>query len=209
MTHYSQFKCEVSNFKRKKDGDLELLASSLPYFMSFPFVVGFRSLLLSGVPLLALLMNSLKKLTPINVFLFLSLAVAAVYADSNDESSIAAVLAANEARSIALVAHDLQALDQILAPDFNYTHSGNQQETKATHIGSLESGLRYTKYETSELRANVITPDVITLNGFFDQIKGRGGNMREGKYLFLSVWRRAGDSWQMTSLQSALPPTAK
>lgn len=134
---------------------------------------------------------------------------ASAYAKSNTDATIAAVLAANQARNTALVSHDLKALDNILAPDFNYTHSNNFQETKASHIGSLESGLRYTKYDTSELRANVLTPDVVTLNGIFHQIKGKDGDMKEGKYLFLAVWRRTGKTWQLTSFQSALPPVAK
>jgi hypothetical protein len=94
-------------------------------------------------------------------------------------------------------------------PDFNYTHSNNYQETKATHIGSLENGLHYAKFETSDLRAHVITPNVVTLNGIFDQSKGTNGNMKEGQYLFLAVWCQTGDTWQLTSLQSALPPPKK
>jgi hypothetical protein len=119
------------------------------------------------------------------------------------------VLAANEARNTALVSHDLKALNKILAPDFNYTHSNNFQETKKTHIGSLKDGLRYAKYETSELRVNTLTPDIVTVNGFFDQTKGKDGNMKSGKYLFLAVWRRSGNAWQLTSFQSALPPPVK
>tara|TARA_R110002111_G_scaffold4577_1_gene25256 strand:+ start:512 stop:880 length:369 start_codon:yes stop_codon:yes gene_type:complete len=122
---------------------------------------------------------------------------------------MAAVLEANQARNIALVAHDLNTLERLLAPDFNYTHSTNFQETKATHIGSLEKGLHYAKYETSALRANVITPDVVTLNGIFDQTKGKEGEMKSGQYLFLAVWRRNGNAWQLTSFQSALPPPVK
>ncbi|MEO6002355.1 MAG: nuclear transport factor 2 family protein [Opitutus sp.] len=129
-------------------------------------------------------------------------------AAANDEASIAAVLGLNQARNVALVAHDLKALDRILAPDFNYTHSTNTQETKATHLDSLVKGLLYEKFATSALRAHVITPEVITLNGIFDQIKGKPGNMKEARYLFLAVWRKTGDTWQLTTLQSALPPPA-
>lgn len=134
---------------------------------------------------------------------------ASTYADSKADAAVAAVLAANQSRNAALVAHDLKSLDDILAPDFNYTHSNNFQETKASHIGTLENGLLYTKYDTSELRGNVLTPDVVTLNGIFHQIKGKEGNMKEGKYLFLAVWRRTGKTWRLTSFQSALPPVAK
>jgi ketosteroid isomerase-like protein len=125
---------------------------------------------------------------------------------ASQEDTIAAVLAAHQARSTALVAHDIPALERLLAPDFNYTHSNNMQETKASHIDSLVQGLRYAKYETSELRVNVITPDVVTINGIFTHIKGKDGAMKEGRYLFLAVWRKHGDAWQLTSFQSALPP---
>lgn len=132
--------------------------------------------------------------------------VALSRAASASDSAIAAVIAAEKARGAALVAHDLDALRNLIADDFNYTHSNNHQETKATHIDSLAQGLRYTKFETSALRARLITPDVVTLNGFFDQIKGRDGDMKEGRYLFLAVWRRNGNRWQLTTLQSAQPP---
>lgn len=125
---------------------------------------------------------------------------------STQDDTVAAVLAANQARNTALVAHDLAALDRLLAPDFNYTHSNNMQETKASHLDSLVKGLRYDRYETTELRVNVITPDVVTVNGIFDQIKGKEGAMKAGRYFFLAVWRKHGDTWQITSLQSALPP---
>lgn len=150
-------------------------------------------------------MPQLKTVTLLAVLL--SLATCA-HAGSNADATIAAVLAANEARNAALVGHDLVALEALLAPDFNYTHSNNLQETKASHLGSLRDGLRYTRYETAELRVNVLTPDVVTVNGIFDQIKGRNGDMKEGSYLFLAVWRRAGDTWQLVSFQSALPPPA-
>ncbi len=151
------------------------------------------------------------KLTPtctLLTILLLNLTVCA-YAQPKPDPAIAAVLAANQARNTALVSHDLKALDKILAPDFNYTHSNNFQETKESHIGSLKNGLRYTRYDTSELRAHLLTPDIVTLNGFFDQTKGKDGNLKSGKYLFLAVWRRAGNAWQLTSFQSALPPPAK
>lgn len=141
-------------------------------------------------------------------FLMISLTVCA-FAVAKTDPKIAAVLAANQARNTALVSHDLKALHQILAADFNYTHSNNFQETKESHIGSLEDGLRYTKYVTTELRANIIMPDVVTLNGFFEQTKGKDGKMRSGKYLFLAVWRQTGNVWQLTSFQSALPPPVK
>jgi hypothetical protein len=113
------------------------------------------------------------------IIVFLGL-TASVYANPEAAAAIAAVLAANQARNTALVAHDLEALNRLLASDFNYTQSNSFHETKAMHMGFLKGGLHFSKYETSQLRANVITPDEVTLNGLFEQFKGRDGVMTEG-----------------------------
>jgi ketosteroid isomerase-like protein len=123
------------------------------------------------------------------------------------DDAIAAVLIADKARGTAMLAADMKALGSILADDLNYTHSNDRQETKATHLDSYAQGLRYTRFETSALRAKVITPDVVTLNGIIDQTKGKEGAWKDYHLLFLAVWRKtATGAWQLTSLQTAVPP---
>lgn len=143
---------------------------------------------------------------PLGLLLGLIVVCSPLVRAAAEDDTLVAVLAAHQARNAALVAHDLPALERLLAPDFNYTHSNNRQETKASHLNSLVNGLHYRKYETTALRLNRITPDVVTINGIFDQIKERDGVTTEGRYLFLAVWRRHDETWQLTSLQSALPP---
>jgi len=118
------------------------------------------------------------------------------------------VLAADRARGAALLAADTTTLGSLLAADFNYTHSNSKQETKAAHIESFRQGMRYAKFKTSALRAHVITPEVVTLNGIIEQTKGPVGAMTDLRLLFLAVWRKTSDHWQLTTLQTAVPPAS-
>ena len=119
-----------------------------------------------------------------------------------------AVKAADLARGAALRSADTNALNKILADDFKYTHSNGFLETKTTHIKSFIDGLKYSRFQTSDVVAHVITPEVVVLNGKIDQSKGTGGKMTDFKLLFHSVWRKKGNDWQIVSLQTALPPAA-
>jgi ketosteroid isomerase-like protein len=117
-----------------------------------------------------------------------------------------AVKAADLARGAALRSADTNALNTILADDFKYTHSNGYLETKAIHIKSFIEGLRYSRFQTTNVVAHVITPDVVVLNGMLDQSKGKDGKMTDYKLLFHSVWRKKGSDWQIASLQTAAPP---
>jgi hypothetical protein len=120
----------------------------------------------------------------------------------------AAAKAADLARGVALRAADTNALSKILADDFKYTHSNGYLESKAIHIKSFVDGMRYSRFETTNVVAHVITPDVVVLNGVIDQSKGVGGKMTDYHLLFHSVWRKNGTAWQIASLQTAAPPAA-
>ena len=117
-----------------------------------------------------------------------------------------AVKTADLARGAALRSADTNALNKILADDFKYTHSNGYLETKAIHMKSFIDGLRYSRFETTDVTAHVITPDVVVLNGKIDQSKGTRGKMTDFKLLFHSVWRKKGNDWQIASLQTAAPP---
>src|SRR5205085_4522974 len=98
---------------------------------------------------------------------------------------------------------------RILADDFKYTHSNGFLESKASHIKSYVDGLRYTRFQTTNVVGHLITSDVVVLNGIIDQTKGVGGKMTDNHLLFQSVWRKKGNDWQIASLQTAAPPPAK
>jgi hypothetical protein len=120
--------------------------------------------------------------------------------------SVAAAMAADKVRGSAMRAADTNTLQRILADDLRYTHSNGFLETKTTHIKSYIDGLRYTKFETTNVVGHLITPDVVVLNGIIDQTKGTGGKMTDYHLLFQAVYRKKGSDWQLASLQTAAPP---
>ena len=123
-----------------------------------------------------------------------------------EDPAVAAVIATERARGTAMLAADLKALAGILADDFRYTHSNGKVETKASHIGTYEAGLRYARFNVTQLTGHVVTPDVVVLNGLFDQSKGTDGKMADARLLFQAVWRKKGGAWQIVSLQTAKAP---
>jgi hypothetical protein len=125
---------------------------------------------------------------------------------SADESAIAAVIAADYARGVALVAADTNTLAKLLADDLRYTHSDGKLESKTAHIGAIVGGLRYASFATSNVTGQIVTPDVVVLTGIIDQRKGIAGKWKDSHLMFHAVWRRKPDEWQLASLQTAVPP---
>jgi len=123
-----------------------------------------------------------------------------------EEKAVAEVMAADKARGAALRAADTNALKVILADDLRYTHSNGYVETKAIHIKSLVDGLRYARFDTTNVVGKVVTADVVVLNGIIDQRKGVAEKWTDYHLLFQSVWRKGNAGWQMVSLQTAAPP---
>jgi hypothetical protein len=141
----------------------------------------------------------------LTVLLILTALVPSHAADSG-EAAVNAVLMADKLRAAAMLSANTNALQQILADDLKYTHSNGFLETKQKHIQSYVDGLRYTKFQTTNVVGHLITPDVVVLNGVIDQTKGTNGKMTDYHLLFQSVWRKKAGTWQMASLQTAAPP---
>ena len=140
-------------------------------------------------------------------FIVLALGIIApTLAFSAEDAAITAVMAADKARGAAMLATDTNALKALLADDLKYTHSTGKLETKETHIQSYVDGLRYSRFETSNVVGHVITPDVVVLNGIIDQRKGTAGKGTDFHLLFHAVWRKKNGAWQLASLQTAAPP---
>src|SRR5688572_12599685 len=88
-----------------------------------------------------------------------ALFVSNIFAE-DEHPAITAAKAADLSRGKALRSANTNALREILAQDFKYTHSNGFVETKATHIKSFVDGLRYTRFDTTNVVGHVITPDV-------------------------------------------------
>lgn len=132
--------------------------------------------------------------------------VGSLLAAHDESGDVAAVLAADRARGAALLAADVKALDGLLADDLRYTHSTGKLETKAIHIGTIKDGLRYSKFETSDLNGHVIVPGVVVLNGKIDQTKVSQGKPSDSHLFFHAVWRKDPAGWHLASLQTATIP---
>ena len=111
------------------------------------------------------------------------------FAASADDDVIAACWPP-AARSAALLAADTKSLDRLLADDLRYTHSNGKVETKAIHIDAFAGGLRYARFQTSNLHGHVISPDVVVLTGSIDQRKGVPEKWKDYRLLFHAVWRK-------------------
>jgi len=127
---------------------------------------------------------------------------------AEEDPNVTAAIAAEKGRGSALLAANLKALDAIMADDCLYTHSGGKLETKKVHINTFVAGLRYERFDTSDLRGHSVTPDVVVLNGTINQSKGVGGKMTDLKLLFQAAWRREGGVWRLVNLQTASTPAA-
>jgi hypothetical protein len=132
----------------------------------------------------------------------------ATQAAESIDPTVAEVLRADLARGAALRAADTNALKVILADDFRYTHSSGYVESKATHIKSFVDGLRYARFETTNVVGRIVTPDVVVLNGIIDQRKGVAEKWTDYHLLFQAVWRKAASGWQLVNLQTAAPPVS-
>jgi len=123
----------------------------------------------------------------------------------------AAVLRADETRLYALLAADIGALDDMLAPDCLYVHSNGAVQTKAQLLGALQSGrfkyaaLRYTAAPQVRLygsEAAVVTGPM--------QIEVRlpDGQTLKPALVVTAVYAMLNDRWQLVSYQSTNAPAA-
>jgi len=118
-----------------------------------------------------------------------------------------AVLAAEHARGAALLAGDTATLSALLSNELRYTHSTGKLEDKAAVIqGFTSKQVAYERFELSQLHAQVVTPEVVVLNGSINQRKLGGGKWSDARLLFQAVWRNESGSWRLASLQTAMPP---
>jgi len=118
-----------------------------------------------------------------------------------------AVIAAEKARNVALVAADMVAVANLLSDDLRYIHSNGKLETKQNVLDSFAA--KKTAYEwmnTTDLVADEVAPDVVVLSGKIDQRKLGGAGWQNLVLLFQGVWRNEAGTWRLVNLQTALPP---
>lgn len=119
-----------------------------------------------------------------------------------DHSDVQALAALDAAVGEAIVAGDFEALERLYAPDFVFVAPDGRRVDRAARMESFRSGrLRYLETAHSELEIEV-GGDLALVTGLAHTRYVANGNAAEGDYRYSSVWRRAGDSWQVISTQA-------
>lgn len=107
-----------------------------------------------------------------------------------------------ELRRRALVAADLDALQELLAEEFIYVHASGRSETKQDYIAAV--GTRRTQYlgfSGGPARAHSYG-DVLVATGTVTAVMSQSGGAPGARsFLFASVWTRNGSAWQLALWQ--------
>jgi ketosteroid isomerase-like protein len=109
------------------------------------------------------------------------------------------VLAAEERRCAAIAAEDWDALDEIVADDFVYTHSVGTTEDKESWIAGIKTRRRAVEHDDLSVRS---FGDVALLSGssVYRYAEPFRGDSHYGAILdVLQVWVRRPAGWQMVA----------
>jgi ketosteroid isomerase-like protein len=113
------------------------------------------------------------------------------------------VLAAEERRCAAIAAEDWDALEEVVADDFFYTHSAGTTEDKASWIAGIKSRRRAVEHEGLSVRS---FGDVALLSGtsVYRYAEPFKGDSHYGSILdVLQVWVRRPGGWQIVAQHGA------
>ena len=109
------------------------------------------------------------------------------------------VLAAEDRRCAAIAAEDWEALDEIVADDFLYTHSVGTTEGKESWIAGIKTRRRAVEHERLSVRS---FGDVALLSGssVYRYAEPFRGDSHYGAILdVLQVWVRRPEGWQIVA----------
>jgi ketosteroid isomerase-like protein len=107
----------------------------------------------------------------------------------------------------AMLAHDIPALDGLLAEDSIYVHSTGLAETKAAFLAGVRDGLY--EYERVRPVSERIqrSGDMAVVYTVLDFMGGQRGQSHPPVRLITTlVWVRLGDNWRMTVRQATRIP---
>lgn len=112
------------------------------------------------------------------------------------------------ARYRAMVSNDLDALERLLSDDLIYTHSSARVDTKSAYIESLRSGkVRYVSAERQQDSFRQYG-DIVIIHGRMKAHAIVDGVEKSLNNVFLCVWKRDAQGWQMNSWASTPVPSA-
>ncbi len=115
------------------------------------------------------------------------------------------VLGAEHARTTALEAGDLGALDKILGEDLTYVHASGKVDTKASLLEAVRSGeIHYISWHANRLNVRVIGDSAVLDGEYAVRVIDRRvkPDPFDINIFILSVYARRNDHWQQIAWQS-------
>lgn len=125
------------------------------------------------------------------------------------EDSVAAIKAADNARIAAMRSRDKEKLSAIFSQDLHYAHSTGVVDNKASFMEVLVSGrTKYLSFEYDQREIKVPAPGIATITGRARvKVETPTGTM-ENLLSFLAVWRLEEGTWRFLAWQSCKVPPA-
>jgi Domain of unknown function (DUF4440) len=115
------------------------------------------------------------------------------------------VLAAENARTTALVHDDLAALEKILGDDLTYVHASGKTDTKASLLEAIRSGqVHYISWTAKRLSARVIGDSAVIEGEYLVRVTDRRvkPDPFDVNIFILAVYARRAGRWQQIAWQS-------
>lgn len=116
------------------------------------------------------------------------------------------ILGLEEQRWQAMQAADVVALDRLLSPSLNYTHSNLTSDSKDSYIAKVSEGYyRYLQVERQNEQARVVGTAAIVTGHLRASIIANG-NPRTLNNLYLAVWVQEAGAWRFLAYQPTVVP---
>jgi ketosteroid isomerase-like protein len=112
------------------------------------------------------------------------------------------LLAADAARREAMISGNASELAKILSDDLVWTHSSGRTDDKAAVLQTIEA--KAVVYLSLQVDDAVVSQhnDIFICHGTLQGRVSKDGAERDLRNKFLSIWKRADDSFQMLAWQS-------
>jgi Domain of unknown function (DUF4440) len=127
---------------------------------------------------------------------------------SNSNINASGLLAAEENRSIAMLASNTRELDRLLSNSFRYVHATGILDSKKSYLDKLSSGAL--KYESL-----VFTNPTTTILGDVGLVSAKmqasvisNNNVRKVTSSYLAVWQYLPEGWLLEAVQATSEPVA-
>jgi ketosteroid isomerase-like protein len=125
----------------------------------------------------------------------------------NEAGAEAQIRAAERSLYAAMLDKDFPALERILSPDLIYVHSTAVAESKTDYLTGVAKGLyEYERIESRDVDVR-IHGDVAVMSGIVDMAIGLTIQPKASiSLLFVLVWLKRADFWQLTYRQATRRP---